>query len=470
MASVKGKKYRNLIIGLLIIPFLSFCSETEEEETYSRFREENRIVAVTDYNSVNYFVYRGAPMGYQYELLNIMADELGVEIDIKVSNDLDESFENLQKGEYDLLAMNLTVTGDRNRLFDFTEPHNHTRQVLVQRKPAGWKQMSNSDMEKEMIRNVLDLAGKTVHIQDNSAFSSRLRNLSEEIGDTIYVVEKSLPVEDLIAMVASGEIDYTVSDENLANVNATYYDVLDTETPVSLYQKQAWAVRKGDDSLRHEINRWMKEFRETNDYRFLYAKYFHNPYSARRVRSEYFTLSTGRISPYDEIIKEYSEEIGWDWRLLASMIYQESSFRVDVQSWAGAQGLMQLMPATASRFGVRQVNDPVDNIRAGVSYIKWLNGVLEDNMEDQDERLKFILASYNAGLGHVFDARALARKYGRDPDKWEGSVDYYLLNKSDPHYYLDSVVYHGFCRGEEPYRYVSEIIDRYGHYKNIIGD
>ncbi len=463
-------KYRSLYLGILLVPLLVMCSEPEEEEIYSRFREEGRIVAAIDYNSINYFIYRGEPMGYQYEMLMLMEKEMGIEIDIVVNNDLEDSFKKLYEGEYDLLAMNLTVTGQRKGKFGFTEPHNNTRQVLVQRKPEGWEQMGSREMERQMIRNVLDMAGKTIHVQKNSAFVNRIRNLSEEIGDSVHIVEKSLPLEDLIAMVASGEIDYTVSDENMAKVNATYYNVVDTDTPVSFYQKQAWAVRKDEDSLRNEINRWMKDFRETIDYRFLYAKYFQNPYSARRIRSDFFTLSTGRLSPYDDIIKKYSEKIGWDWRLLASMIYQESRFRADVQSWAGAQGLMQLMPATASRFGVRQVNDPVDNIRAGVSYIEWLNGILENQLEDPDERLKFILASYNAGPGHVFDARALARKYGRDPDRWEGNVDYFLLNKSDPHYYQDSVVHHGYARGEEPYRYVSEIIERYGHYRNIIRD
>ncbi len=466
--------YRGILLSCTFVLMLFTCTSCESKEgldaqsQYEKIKERGKIVAVTDYNSINYFIYRGTPMGYQYELLKRMAEDLELDLEIKVSNNIEESFRYLYEGETDLVALNLTVTKERKNEVNFTKPHNQTRQMLVQRKPAGWELMSKQEKEEHMIRNQLDLAGKTVYVRKNSAFIPRLENLMEEIGDTIYIIEKPMGVEKLISKVSEGEIDYTVADENMANVNETYYSNIDVSTPLSFPQNQSWAVRKGNDSLLKEVNRWLGEFKETLDYRHLYAKYFNNPYSARRVQSDYFALSSGRLSPYDEIIKEYSEEIGWDWLLLASMIYQESSFRADVQSWAGAQGLMQLMPATAKRFGVGYVNDPVENIRAGVRYIKWLEDVLENNMEDREERLKFILASYNAGLGHVFDARALARKYGRNPDRWDGNVDYFLLNKSDPVYYQDSVVAHGYCRGEEPYRYVTEILDRYDHYKNIM--
>jgi membrane-bound lytic murein transglycosylase F len=97
-----------------------------------------------------------------------------------------------------------------------------------------------------------------------------------------------------------------------------------------------------------------ENFRSTIEYRLLYAKYFQNHRSARMVQSDFYVLASGRISPYDDLIRKYSEEIGWDWRLLASMIYQESRFLPDAQSWAGADGLMQLMPNTARRFGVNE--------------------------------------------------------------------------------------------------------------------
>lgn len=442
--------------------------EKTEEPEILHYQEKGRIVAVTDYNSTNYFIYRGEPMGYQYELLNLLAEHLDVGLDVIVNNDLDESFQCLLSGDCDLLAKNITVTGERARIVDFTEPHSQTRQVLIQRMPDEWQYMTDRELDLQLIRSPLELGGKKVHVQRNSAYASRLKNLMEEIGDTIIIEQVDTVAEQLITMVAEGKIEYTVTDENIAMVNHTYYDNLDIGTAVSFTQNLAWAVRKGDNHLLDSINDWLVNFKSTIDYRLLYAKYFKNQRSARIVRSDFYVLSSGMISAFDDLIKKYSEEIDWDWRLLASMIYQESRFRREAESWAGAKGLMQLMPNTARRFGVRNISDPEENIRAGVRYIGWLDDILEERITEKEERIKFILASYNVGLGHVLDARALARKYDKDPDRWTESVDYYILNKSNPDYFLDPVVRHGYARGHEPFNYVEEILNRYEHYKNII--
>jgi membrane-bound lytic murein transglycosylase F len=463
----------------LILTLTSACTGSTKEtiDTHKNevniiphYRERGSITAITDYNSTNYFVYRGEPMGYQYELLNLLAEHLDLNLNVIVNNNLDESFDCLINGRCDLLAMNVTVTRERSHIMDFTVPHSQTRQVLIQRKPDDWKYMSDRELDLHMVRNPLELGGKTVHVQKNSAYAARLRSLMDEIGDTIIIVESEKVAEQLITMVAGGEISYTVSDENIAMVNQTYFDNIDIGTAISFTQNLAWAVRKGDNHLRDSINSWMKNFKSTVEYRLLYAKYFRNQRSAWMVQSDFYVLSSGRISPYDDLIRKYSEEVGWDWRLLASMIYQESNFRHDVESWAGAGGLMQLMPNTASRFGVTDVSDPEENIRAGVRYISWLDEILSDRIPEKEERIKFILASYNVGLGHVLDARALARKYDRDPDRWTDNVDYFILNKSDPEYFLDPVVRHGYARGYEPFSYVGEILSRYEHYKNIISD
>jgi membrane-bound lytic murein transglycosylase F len=176
------------------------------------------------------------------------------------------------------------------------------------------------------------------------------------------------------------------------------------------------------------------------------------------------------ISKYDDAVKRESDRIGWDWRLVSSMIYQESRFNPKAVSWAGAFGLMQLMPATAGRFGVSRNSSPESHIRAGVSFLKWLDKRFEDDIRNPEERIKFILAAYNVGKGHVDDARRLAEKYGNDPNVWEESVEKWLLNKSQPKYYRDPVVKYGYARGIETSNYVKQVIDRFDHYKNIVDD
>jgi membrane-bound lytic murein transglycosylase F len=433
-------------------------------------RENGRLIVMTDFNSTDYFIYRGQPMGYQYELLQELAGHLGIKLDVMVSNDLDESFRLLMKGECNLIAISLTITRERKKYVDFTEPHGQTRQVLVQRKPENWKTMGQEALGKKMIRNQLELAGKTIYIQNGSSYSERLRNLSDEIGDTIIIVEVPEETEQIISLVAEGAIDYTVCDENVALVNQTYFPNIDVATAISFPQYIAWAVQKGATSLKREIDSWLIEFRKTTKYAVIYNKYFRNERSQKIVASDYFSLNSRKISAYDQAIKKYSEKIGWDWRLLASVIYQESGFDPNAQSWAGAFGLMQLMPNTARRFGVERNSPPEQHIRAGTEFIQWLDDRFRDKIPDEQERIKFILASYNIGYGHIVDAMNLAEKYGKDPEVWDKNVDEFLMMKSNPEYYMDPVVKYGYCRGIETYNFVSEVLDRYTDYRNIISD
>jgi len=434
-------------------------------------KELGKIIAVTDYNSTEYFIYRGEPMGYQYDLLNALANYLDVKLEVIVESDLEKTFEYLNSGKCDLIALNLTVTKERSKKIKFTIPHSQTKQVLVQRKPENWKRIHPSLLANYLIKNPIDLAGKQIYVRKNSAYAARLYNLADEIGDTIGIIEVPEDSEQLIRLVVKEEIDYTVCDENIAMVNQTYFPDLDVQTAVSFPQNLAWAVRKeGSENLHRKINEWLTEYKKTTEFAVIYNKYFKNQKSKERVESEYYSIESGRISPYDESIKRYSDSLGWDWLLLASLIYQESRFDPTVQSWAGAYGLMQLMPSTATRYNVSHNSPPNKNIEAGVKFLKWLDGVLRDKVTDDEERIKFILASYNVGLGHILDARSLARKSGKDPEIWDENVAFYLLNKSNPEYYRDPVVKYGYCHGEEPFYFVIEILERYDHYRNIFGN
>jgi membrane-bound lytic murein transglycosylase F len=129
---------------------------------------------------------------------------------------------------------------------------------------------------------------------------------------------------------------------------------------------------------------------------------------------------------------------------------------------------MQIMPQTGKNFGIDITASPQNNIKAGIKYINWLHSIFDPKIRNENERLRFILASYNAGPGHVLDAMKLAEKNGMDPQKWEGNVALWLKKKSEPKYYNDIVVKYGYFRGTGSVTYVTEILDRYEHYKNII--
>jgi len=466
---------KKILFYLLLLLSLASCTfhnrrtkVTRWEQDLEDIKEKGKITVLTDYSSTDYFIYRGQPLGFQYEMLQQLANHLSVRLEVRVSRSLNESFEMLRTGEADLIAQNLTVTKDRLQKVDFTVPLVQSRQVLVQRKPEEWQKMKDKDIEAHLITNPLGLKGITVYVMRGSTATSRLRNLSEEIGGDIGLIEVDESPEKLINLVSDGEIPYTVCDEITAKVNSKYYPDLDISTPVSLQQNLAWAVRKGSTTLLQELNTWLSGFIRTPKYKILYAKYFESDKSTTIVESDFYAINTGRISPYDDYIRHYSQQLGWDWRLMASLIYQESKFKKDVTSWAGAWGLMQLMPTTAKRFGVDTISSPREQIRAGSEYIVWLNKQFSD-ITDQNERIKFVLAAYNIGPGHILDARSLAKKNGADPNVWDGNVARFLLSKADPKYYNDPVVKFGFCRGTETFRYVSEVLERYEHYKNIVG-
>jgi membrane-bound lytic murein transglycosylase F len=468
-------KCLRVVILFLSLVLLTTCHRNSGEKVVrgldlEQIRQRGTLIAVTDYSPMNYFIYRGQPLGYQYELLQEFANSMGIKIELVVSKDLDNTVKMLRAGDADVIALNFTVTNERKRMVDFTVPHSQSRQVLVQRIPNAASYTGDVFPAAKLIRDHMDLSDENVQIvvQKNSATSKRLKHLAEEMGDSLNVKEIPLDEEDLVEMVATGEIDYTVCDENVALVCKTYFPNIDCETPISFTQNLAWAVRKDSPELLLALNKWMTGFRKTALYSVIYNKYFHNPRVSEMMNSDYFVSKTGRISAYDDLLKKYSEKINWDWTLLASVVYQESHFNPNARSWAGAYGLMQLMPSVITYFDVKSANNPERNIATGVKLLGWIDQQLDSRIP-KNERIKFVLAAYNIGYGHIEDAMRLAEKYGRDPYIWDGNVAYFLSKKNKPQYYKDPVVRNGYCKGSLATNYVGEVLERYDHYNNFIG-
>jgi membrane-bound lytic murein transglycosylase F len=463
------------ILAAIIILFTYSCNSNvknpSENLTVEKIKKRGKLIAITGFNAYSYFIYKGRTMGYEYELLKRLGERLNVDIEIVVSKDIQEMFDLLEKGTGDLIAYNLTVTNERKERVDFTSHLNTTHQVLIQRKPPRWRKMTADQIKDNLIKNPINLDNKRIYVRKESAHKSRLENLEEEIGGFIEIVEAddSLSNEDLIELVAKGEIDYTISDENIARLNQAYYPNLDISTHISFPQKIAWAVKKGSSDFLDEINKWIEEFKTELDYYVIYDRYYkYRSYYKTRRSSKYFLSEGGGISKYDGVIKEFADSIGWDWRLLASLVYQESKFKPDVKSWAGAVGLMQLLPETGKAHGAEDLFDPEENIRAGADYLSWLDKYWSKYIDDKDERIKFILASYNIGFGHIEDARRLAEKHNADPNIWHDNVEEFLLKKSKPKYYNDEVVRNGYCNGKETFAYVKEIMQRFERYSQFI--
>lgn len=425
--------------------------------------KQKQLTVLIEYSSTGYFIYKGVPMGFEYDILNNYCKELGVSLNAVPIRTFETVFDDLNAGKGDMIAANLTITKARTKQAAFTIPHTFTRQVLVQRKPSP----GDSTV---FIRSALDLAHKHIVTHKNTSFYERLVHLSNEIGAPIYIDTASPDVtsEELIDQVAMKKINYTVADENVAKVLQHFYPNIDISVSISLKQKISFALRKNSRKLLTNYNLWFNKFKKTKKYRYLLKKYFNDrSFYASMYNSDYYFPETGKISPYDEWIKQYAREIGWDWELLASMIYQESHFNPKAKSWTGAFGLMQLMPNTARRFGVDTNAGIAQQIAAGVKFLQYLDKQWAKTVTDSIQRQKFVLASYNVGLGHIIDARNLAEKYGANPTVWDSNVEYYIKLKSRPKYFKDPVVKYGYCRGLETYLYVRKVWERYVHYRNF---
>jgi membrane-bound lytic murein transglycosylase F len=457
----------------------------------AQIRERGSLVVLAPYNSTTYFIYQGEPLGYEYEMLRAFAKDIGVPLKMVVVADPKSIFPLLNSGDGDLAAGRLvppnepTVALQEQSPVAFTRELYRTQPALVQQQqgpeaagegaekalePGPANPLPEVDIEARLVSQPAQLAGRTVNVPEKSEYKRTLIELSEVISGDIHVVEMGGEIHDeaLAQKVARGEVQFTVMQSNLADLKQAEFRNLKVRPMLGQSHSVSWAVRKNSPELLKELNRWIEEKKNGPLFDGLYQKYFIDRRRyLERVQSEYLTSKTGKLCEFDPLIKQYAAELNWDWRLLASQAFQESRFKPAARSWAGATGLLQLMPATAREFGVTNALDPADNVQGAVKFLKWLQRYWEKRIPDENERLKFILASYNTGAGHVEDAQRLTEKYGGDQKKWD-DVSYWLLQKSTQQYSSDPVVKFGFCRGLEPVNYVTNILERFDHYKQFV--
>ncbi|MDE6187315.1 MAG: transglycosylase SLT domain-containing protein, partial [Duncaniella sp.] len=398
--------------------------------------------------------YKGQEMGYDYELVTALAADKNLALKMKIAPTLSRAIEMLDSGIVDLIAYEVPITAEYKGRVIPCGPENITTQVLVQPKKG----------EEELITDVTDLVGKDVYVESDSKYEARIRNLNQEVGGgiNIHTVDRDTMItEDLIAMVSEGKIPLTVVDSDIARINKTYYNDLDITLPLSFEQRSSWAVAPSKAWLGDSINEWLNSDRPREEQAMLLKRYFE--LSKNDPNTKYYALNGAGVSPFDHRFKRYSESYNWDWKLLASQAYVESKFDPTAVSWAGARGLMQIMPRTAKGYGAsaKSVMKTEVAIETALKFLNDLDRQLQKKVPDENERKKFVLAAYNTGLGHVNDAINLAKKYGLNPQKWDNNVAKAILWKSNPKYYRDPVVKYGYSRGRETYDYVNRIYNFY---------
>jgi membrane-bound lytic murein transglycosylase F len=410
---------------------------------------------LTRNNAASYFIHRGQPFGFEYELMKMVADELGVRLQVIVPPSREALVPWLLEGRGDVIAASLTITPERRKELAFTRPYLFSEELLVHKRGA-------------KVARLEDLAGRTVHVRASSSYHQTLKGLLDQGARfTLAAAPEELEFEELVDKVAAGEFELTVMDSHLLAVEQAWRDDVEAAFPLGAEDSKreiAFALRPGAKKLQEHLDAFIsREYRGLR-YNMARKRYFENAGRIASVREERLGKS-GRISPYDELLKKYATRYGLDWRLLAAVAYQESRFDPDAQSWVGAQGLFQVMPATGKSLGFTRLTDPEEGIHAGTMYLARLIRNLDPKIPFK-HRVRFALAAYNAGIGHVADARRIALEQGWNPDRWFGHVEKAMLLLQQPKYYQRAR--YGHCRGSEPVKYVSEIQLRYDHYVTLV--
>ena len=463
-----SKSYFQIIYKFIaLIPFLASlfffgCKESASGEDYGIGIDTLKVVTL--YGPTSYFDYRGEAMGIDYENVKRFAEENGMVLQISTERNITDLIEKLKKGEAHLAAYPIPSISEYKDDVVHCGPVEISTQVLLQK------------ANKDKISDVTELVGKDVYVERDSKYLYRLNNLNEELGGgiNIKILDKdTLDNEEIIKMVSKGEIDYAVIDSRIAGIYKTAFPDIDTSVTLSAQQSASWAVAKGLDSLASKIDRWENKTHTSEFIREIYKRYYD-----RAVNDDFDTNlsyfkklkqdSKQRVSEYDGIFKKYSDISGYDWKLLAAIAYCESRYNPTIASRFGAYGLMQVMPSTAAAVGIDpgSLGNPDSNVKAAAKILAQMDKSLAKKIDDPQERMKFVVASYNSGLGHIYDSIALADKTGLDPQKWTGNVSIAALLKSRPEYYNDPVVKNGYFRGRETVDFVDHVMSIYNYLQN----
>lgn len=435
-------------------------SDASSDESLPTIPDTLRVGTL--YSPTSYFIYKGEEMGYEYDLMRKVLSDHNVAMEVVVAHSIDSMIVMLNDGRIDVIAYEIPITSEYKSRVLHCGRENITHQVLVQ--PRG----------DSLITDVTQLVGRDVYVEQNSKYEYRLQNLNNELGGGINIhsmPQDSLITEDLIGLISEGKLPLTIVDSDIARLNKTYYDDIDISLAVSFPQRASWAVRTDNNLLADSINAWVSTREDETTAKSLLKRYFEISKNRRAPGfGQAFDHKHHRISQYDHLFKRYAAQIDWDWRLLAAQGYAESQFDTAVVSWAGARGIMQIMPATAKAYGLSldSITDPERNIATSVLVIRGLNRQLSKLVPDKQERLKFIIAAYNSGIGHVYDAIALARKYGKNPEVWESNVEEAILMKANPEYFNDDVCRFGYFKGKQTVNYVVEVQKIYELYQHKI--
>lgn len=405
------------------------------------------IHALLFYHASDYFVYRGTPIGFLYDMLNIMAEDLDKTIIIHIENDPEKAFLTCFTPQYDLVAMDVNKHKPFTAYLTFSEPHSFSYPVLISNKKT----------------KISDSCTNKIYIPSQFPVEITLDDVSPQTQwDFIYSEHNS--TEDLFEQLDEDSIKFAAADYNMAVSLLPFYPKLHIVGRIGSDFDREWVLNPNNHQLNKSINQWIKKFKKTAKYESLCKRYL--TVSSPVIQYSFGKNNKKSISPYDAIIKRYCDKYHIDWRFVCSIIFQETRFNLGMVGIGGSFGIMQMMPETAENYGISDTSSVDDQIRVGVKHIASLYRRYE-KIPNEDDRLYVTAASYNAGSGHLQDAIALCTKHNPDSTLSWSLISHYLRLKSQKEYYNDPVVRCGYYPGNHSIGYAKAVMDRYHAYTYI---
>ena len=431
-------RYYFSILVLLLVASCSLPLPLLEQ-----IKQKGELVVLTRNSATTYYEDKDGLTGFEYDLVKMFADELGVKVKFIVPSQFSDTLPMLVNGEAHLAAAGLTITPNRKTMVRFCYPYHRITQQLIYK-------IGNTKPKK-----IDETIGSLFEVVAGSSHEEELLRHKQKTPGLDWIPNSDLGSEELINLVWEGILDYTIADSNEVLINKRFYPEIKVAFDLTEPEELAWAFPHSEDSSLYDAARdFFNRLKITGKLDRLMERYYGKTVNIGFVGTNTFKFHTElRLPKYIDYFKQAAKDNNFDWKLIAALAYQESHWDPDAVSPTGVRGIMMLTSNTAKELDIENREDPKQSISGGARYLRNIKNRIPQRIKGKN-RLWLALAAYNVGLGHLEDARILTQKHGGDPDIWD-NVQTYLPLLSQEKYY--SKTKHGYARGREPVTYVENI-------------
>lgn len=413
--------------------------------------QKTGVLKVVTRNTPTTYIFDkdGQPAGFEYELAQAFAAEIGVELELTIPDSFGEIFPLIKNHQAHIAAAGLTITPSREEDFSFAKAYAYSTPTLIYRVTQGQKKPIS----------IKDLKDQSIEVLADSSHSEIMRKLQEEIPELQWEENSTGNITELLDDVYNKKFRYTISDDIVFDAQKSFFPGLKKAFPMGQSEPIAWMTAKQEDqTLLVALNRFFAKPETKQLVKDLQAKYLNHQSNLSYVDIETFKRDlNNRFCKLEQYFYMAEQDTDIDWLLLAAIAYQESHWNPEAVSPTGVKGVMMLTNAAAKEVGVTDRTDPMESVLGGAEYLTRVMKKIPERIQGED-RTWFALAAYNVGYGHLEDARILTSRGGKNPDSWD-DVRQFLPLLTKPEYY--KTVKRGYARGYEPVLYVKNIRQYY---------